>query len=419
MQCSLLVKPSCSHLQRKSYDCNGTIRSCGNSGGLLLGKGKRIGVRSSLRVGDFSRRPLASTSSERCNVGKWIREARVLIPQPRASSSEVELEGVASAELDMVTPKEAQEEELSQAILIWRAIKLPLYSVAFIPLTVGAAAAYLQSGVISMGRYWLLLGSSFLVITWLNLSNDAYDAETGVDKGKKESVVNITGSQRGVLSAAYACLVLGAMGIVKAAQQIGDMRVVALFSAAILCGYVYQCPPFRLSYKGLGEPLCFVAFGPLATTGFYLCHASKLGALAVTPTVLGAAVLVGITTALILFCSHFHQIDGDLSVGKMSPLVRLGTEKGSKVVQAAVVSLYTIITLLTALKALPVTCFALSLLTVPIGRLVLQFIGKNHANKTVIFMAKYYCVRLHVALGVALSLGLAIAPRIPAAAMLW
>lgn len=71
MQCSLLVKPSCSHLQRKSYDCNGTIRSCGNSGGLLLGKGKRIGVRSSLRVGDFSRRPLASTSSERCNVC-WV-----------------------------------------------------------------------------------------------------------------------------------------------------------------------------------------------------------------------------------------------------------------------------------------------------------------------------------------------------------
>lgn len=34
-----------------------------------------------------------------------------------------------------------------------------------------------------------------------------------------------------------------------------------------------QCPPFRLSYKGLGEPLCFVAFGPLATTAFYLCHA--------------------------------------------------------------------------------------------------------------------------------------------------
>lgn len=51
-------------------------------------------------------------------------------------SSLSEAEAVTSAELDMVTPPEV-EEELSQATLIWRAVKLPLYSVAFIPLTVG------------------------------------------------------------------------------------------------------------------------------------------------------------------------------------------------------------------------------------------------------------------------------------------
>lgn len=70
-------------------------------------------------------------------MGTWTREARTLTPQSRASSSEVELEDVSSAELDMVTPREVEEEELSQVTLIWRAIKLPLYSVAFIPLTVG------------------------------------------------------------------------------------------------------------------------------------------------------------------------------------------------------------------------------------------------------------------------------------------
>jgi hypothetical protein len=37
--------------------------------------------------------------------------------------------------------------------------------------------------------------------------------------------------------------------------------------------------------------------------------------------------------------------------------VRLGTEKGSQAVQTAVISIYTIIALLTALKALPLTCF--------------------------------------------------------------
>lgn len=36
-----------------------------------------------------------------------------------------------------------------------------------------------------------------------------------------------------------------------------------------------QCPPFRLSYQGLGEPLCFSAFGPFATTAFYLLLGSS------------------------------------------------------------------------------------------------------------------------------------------------
>jgi 1,4-dihydroxy-2-naphthoate octaprenyltransferase len=43
------------------------------------------------------------------------------------------------------------------------------------------------------------------------------------------------------------------------------------------------------------------------------------------------AMLVGLSTSVILFCSHWHQIQGDLRAGKMSPLVRLGTEKACKV----------------------------------------------------------------------------------------
>ena len=31
----------------------------------------------------------------------------------------------------------------------------------------------------------------------------------------------------------------------------------------------------RLSYLGLGEPLCFLAFGPFATCAFYLAQARQ------------------------------------------------------------------------------------------------------------------------------------------------
>jgi 1,4-dihydroxy-2-naphthoate octaprenyltransferase len=89
-----------------------------------------------------------------------------------------------------------------------------------------------------------------------------------------------------------------------------------------------------------------MAFGPLATTAFYLAHSpahttataaaaadagiSSLLA-GVSPLVGLLAVLVGITTTVILFCSHWHQIQGDIRAGKMSPLVRLGTENACQV----------------------------------------------------------------------------------------
>ncbi len=94
----------------------------------------------------------------------------------------------------------------------------------------------------------------------------------------------------------------------------------------------------RLSYKGLGEPLCFAAFGPLATAAFYLAQlpeavqaAPSSGAASVSVTAWLLAVVVGMTTTAILFCSHFHQVAGDQAAGKLSPLVRLGTARACKV----------------------------------------------------------------------------------------
>ena len=49
------------------------------------------------------------------------------------------------------------------------------------------------------------------------------------------------------------------------------------------------------------------------------------------PELATAAMLVGLTTTSVLFCSHFHQVEGDIAAGKMSPLVRLGTRGGYEV----------------------------------------------------------------------------------------
>ncbi|KAL9231800.1 hypothetical protein vseg_006973 [Gypsophila vaccaria] len=298
---------------------------------------------------------------------------------------------------------------VSQATLIWRAIKLPIYSVAIIPLTVAGASSYLQIGRFSVMRYLKLLVSSMFIITWLNLSNDVYDFDTGADKSKQESVVNIVGSRTGTLVAANLLLAFGLSGLVWAALDAGNVRSILLLLCAVMCGYVYQCPPFRLSYQGLGEPLCFAAFGPFATVAFYLMQITSRETyyhLPITRTVLAVSILVGCTTTLILFCSHFHQVEGDREVGKFSPLVRIGRKTGSKVTKIAVVALYGVLFTLGIGNALPLASIVLCGLTLPLGKFVVDFVEKNYNDNEKIFMAKYYCVRLHVLFGLALAAGL-------------
>ncbi|XP_028194128.1 2-carboxy-1,4-naphthoquinone phytyltransferase, chloroplastic-like [Glycine soja] len=159
-----------------------------------------------------------------------------------------------------------------------------------------------------------------------------------------------------------------------------NIRSILFLVCAIICGYIYQCPPFRLSYQGLGEPLCFAAFGPFATCAFYLLHGSSsvMNHFPLSGTILSASILVGFTTSLILFCSHFHQVEGDREVGKMSPLVRLGTKKGAEVVKGAIFMLYALLVAFGLIKALPLTCIFLCALTLPMGNLVVRFVEDNY-----------------------------------------
>nr|XP_043626515.1 2-carboxy-1,4-naphthoquinone phytyltransferase, chloroplastic isoform X4 [Erigeron canadensis] len=240
------------------------------------------------------------------------------------------------------THEDINEDGISKATLVWRAIKLPIYSVALVPLTVGSAAAYLQTGVYSAKQYALLLASSILIITWLNLSNDVYDFDTGADINKKESVVNMIGSRSGTLMAALLLLALGSTGLVWAAMEAANMRSMLLLASAITCGYIYQ-------------------------------------------------------------------ITGDKAVGKLSPLVRIGAKTGSNVVKTAVISLYALLFLLGICRALPVTSIFLCALTLPMGRLVVSFVSDNHQDNMKIFMAKYFCVRLHALFGAALAAGMVVA----------
>lgn len=228
--------------------------------------------------------------------------------------------------------------------------------------------------------------------------------------------MRLTGSVRTVHTMATTALLFGGSGLAAmalAAGGSGGFTITCLLAAALMCGVLYQAPPFRWSYKGRGEPLCFVSFGPLATCGFYLAavaagaaspSAGTLGLSSISPAALVASILVGCTTTAILFCSHFHQETTDRAAGKQSPIVRLGTARAAKALRLGVLATYATATLAAVAGALPLTVCAAALAAAPIARAMLEFVTANHGNPAVVFKAKFFATRWHAAHGLLLTL---------------
>lgn len=185
--------------------------------------------------------------------------------------------------------------------------------------------------------------------------------------------------------------------------------------AAICCGYLYQGPPFRWSYLGLGELLCFVAFGPLATNAFYLAQVSPALAmpvpgaspLSVLPSyIIALSVLVGVSTTVILFCSHFHQIDGDRAAGKMSPLVRLGAQRGASLLKFTIGATYAVTLVLSLFGVLPFSVWTSAMVAYGFAGETVKLAESSSENPVALRPLKMLATKWHIAFNLMLALGL-------------
>jgi 2-carboxy-1,4-naphthoquinone phytyltransferase len=151
---------------------------------------------------------------------------------------------------------------------LWQAaIKWPMYAVAVMPVLLAAGWRLGQALPVRFDQLLLFLLAAVLLLAWENLANDVFDADTGVDAdGKPHSVVNLTGRRDRVAGLANGCLLLG-LALMALVAWRSSPAVLALVLACCGLGYLYQGPPFRLGYRGLGEPLCWLAFGPAGCPG--------------------------------------------------------------------------------------------------------------------------------------------------------
>ncbi|QLE47316.1 2-carboxy-1,4-naphthoquinone phytyltransferase [Nostoc sp. C057] len=283
---------------------------------------------------------------------------------------------------------------------LWMAaIKPPMYSVAIMPIWVGTAVAFAETKMFNGAVFSTFVAAAILILAWENISNDVFDSETGIDQNKHHSLVNLTSNKPLIFWIGNLCLGLGLLGILAIAFWQHDLTVIAIILLCCGLGYMYQGPPFRLGYQGLGEILCFFAFGPLAVEAAYYSQTQTW-----SMTSLAVSVIVGIATTLILFCSHFHQVKDDIAAGKRSPIVRLGTQKGAQVLVWFTASIYPL-TLLFVLLGISPAWTLLSWVSLPFAVKLCRHVQENHNQPDKVSNCKFIAVAVHFWACLLLGLG--------------
>ncbi|MEB3321728.1 MAG: 2-carboxy-1,4-naphthoquinone phytyltransferase [Synechococcaceae cyanobacterium] len=293
------------------------------------------------------------------------------------------------------------------------ALNWPMYAVAVMPVLLAAGWRLGQRLPLRCDQLALFLVAAVLLLAWENLTNDVFDADTGVDAtGKPHSLVNLTGRRDRVAALANGALVAG-LALMALVALRSTPAVLALVLACCGLGYAYQGPPFRLGYRGLGEPLCFLAFGPCATAAglLALAPAPPPGLPAAIPW--GTALVLGsgpaLATTLVLFCSHFHQVEEDAAHGKRSPVVRLGSGRAAALVPWLVAGSLALQWAPVLLGWWPLSAL-LGIVGLPPARRLIRLLAEHHPSPERIAGSKFLALRFQALSGFGLTAGLALGP---------
>lgn len=103
-----------------------------------------------------------------------------------------------------------------------------------------------------------------------------------------------------------------------------DWKVAAIAAAGAFLGWFYSAPPLKLAYRGLGELVIGVIFGPLLMIGVYYSACGIIDS-----NIVLVSIPVGLLVLNILFTHSFIDLPADTESNKMTFARLIGSDKGN------------------------------------------------------------------------------------------
>jgi len=188
-----------------------------------------------------------------------------------------------------------------------------------LPYLLGAAWAYGIYGVFDTPIFWSGLAGVVLAVIGVEAFNDYFDSRMGTDRVFNPDDAPLTSSWvlwLGVGAFAGAL----AVGVYLAVRDGWPILAFALLGGA--AAIFYEAPPVRWSYRGLGEAIIGLSYGPWMVLGSLYLHTRAVSWGALWASLVPGLLIMAL--AVVNAIPDFHQ---DRLVGKRNLVVRLGRRR--------------------------------------------------------------------------------------------
>ena len=225
------------------------------------------------------------------------------------------------------------------------------------PYLLGAAWAYAIGGTLDAAMFWSGLGGVVLAVIGVEAFNDYFDARLGTDRVfDPEGGAPVPDAVFWVGVVAFA----GALGVgIYLTSRIG-WPILAFALAGGAAAIFYEAPPIRWSYRGLGEAVIALSYGPWMVLGSLYLHTRSFNVGALLASLLPGLLIMAL--AVVNAVPDFHQ---DRLVGKRNLVVRLGRRRAVALYLALAAGGLAVVPVGVAAGPFPLACLA-ALLAVPL-----------------------------------------------------
>jgi len=189
-----------------------------------------------------------------------------------------------------------------------------------LPYLLGAAWAYAMAGSLDAAIFWTGLGGVVFSVVGVEAFNEYFDSRMGTDR-----VFNPTDLPPmsdavlwlGIL--AFAC----ALGVGVYLTVRGGWPILAFALLGGMAAIFYVAPPIRWAYRGLGETVIALSYGPWMVLGSLYLHTQSVSWAALAASLVPGFLIMAL--AVVNAIPDFHQ---DRLVGKRNLVVRVGRRNG-------------------------------------------------------------------------------------------